>query len=192
MPGKPLLDSGTADFRTEQEGKVSPLATRLFNLSGVSGVFFASDFLTVSKGEDADWTTLKPQIFEQIMDFYSAEEPLFNDGEEVKDSLEINDDDSEVVQMIKELLELRIRPSVQEDGGDIVFKDFDEESGVVYLTMQGSCSGCPSSSVTLKSGIENMLMHYIPEVTEVKAAGEDEDDDDDDDLMHRILTSSQK
>merc|ERR1712106_894643 len=153
LPGKPLLDSGTADFRTEQEGKVSPLAKRLFNLSGVSGVFFASDFLTVSKGED---------------------------------------DDSEVVQMIKELLELRIRPSVQEDGGDIVFKDFDEESGVVYLTMQGSCSGCPSSSVTLKSGIENMLMHYIPEVTEVKAAGEEEEDDEDDDLMHRILTSGQK
>ena len=192
LPGKPLLDSGTADFRTEQEGKVSPLATRLFNLSGVSGVFFASDFLTVSKGEDADWTTLKPQIFEQIMDFYSAEEPLFNDGEEVKDSLEINDDDSEVVQMIKELLELRIRPSVQEDGGDIVFKDFDEESGVVYLTMQGSCSGCPSSSVTLKSGIENMLMHYIPEVTEVLAIGEEEDDGEDDDLMHRILTSNKK
>lgn len=192
LPGKPLLDSGTADFRTEEEGKVSPLAKRLFNLSGVNGVFFASDFLTVSKSEDSDWTTLKPQIFEQIMDFYSAGEPLFSEGNEHKDSLEINDDDSEVVQMIKELLELRIRPSVQEDGGDIVFKDFDEESGVVYLTMQGSCSGCPSSSVTLKSGIENMLMHYIPEVTEVKAAGEEEDDDEDDDLMHRILTSSQK
>ena len=192
LPGKPLLDSGTADFRTEEEGKVSPLAKRLFNLSGVNGVFFASDFLTVSKIEDSDWTTLKPQIFEQIMDFYSAGEPLFSEGNEHKDSLEINDDDSEVVQMIKELLELRIRPSVQEDGGDIVFKDFDEESGVVYLTMQGSCSGCPSSSVTLKSGIENMLMHYIPEVTEVKAAGEEEDDDEDDDLMHRILTSSQK
>ena len=119
-------------------------------------------------------------------------EPLFSEGNEHKDSLEINDDDSEVVQMIKELLELRIRPSVQEDGGDIVFKDFDEESGVVYLTMQGSCSGCPSSSVTLKSGIENMLMHYIPEVTEVLAIGEEEDDGEDDDLMHRILTSNKK
>merc|ERR1712238_493105 len=145
----------------------SPLAKRLFNLSGVSGVFFA-------------------------LDFFSAGEPLFSEGNEHKDSLEINDDDSEVVQMIKELLELRIRPSVQEDGGDIVFKDFDEESGVVYLQMQGSCSGCPSSSVTLKSGIENMLMHYIPEVTEVTAVGEEEDDDEDDDLMHRILTSGQK
>ena len=154
---------------------MSPLAKRLFNLSGVNGVFFASDFLTVSKSEDSDWTTLKPQIFEQIMDFYSAGEPLFSEGNEHKDSLEINDDDSEVVQMIKELLELRIRPSVQEDGGDIVFKDFDEESGVVYLTMQGSCSGCPSSSVTLKSGIENMLMHYIPEVTEVRQFVEDGD-----------------
>ena len=122
------------------------------------------------------------------MDFYSGGEPLVNAGSEEKDSLEINDDDSEVVQMIKELLELRIRPSVQEDGGDIVYKDFDEESGIVYLQMQGSCSGCPSSSVTLKSGIENMLMHYIPEVTEVLAIGEEEDDEEDD-LMHRILTS---
>ena len=94
--------------------------------------------------------------------------------------------------MIKELLELRIRPSVQEDGGDIVYEDFDEESGVVYLKMQGSCSGCPSSSVTLKSGIENMLTHYIPEVTEVQAIGEDADDDEDDDLMNRILTSEQQ
>ena len=107
------------------------------------------------------------------MDFYSAGEPLFSEGNEHKDSLEINDDDSEVVQMIKELLELRIRPSVQEDGGDIVFKDFDEESGVVYLTMQGSCSGCPSSSVTLKSGIENMLRHYVPEVNAVEQEAEE-------------------
>merc|ERR1712070_527875 len=111
--------------------------------------------------------------------------------EEEVDSLAIRDDDSEVVQMIKELLDMRIRPSVQEDGGDIKFHGFDEESGVVSLEMQGSCSGGPSSSVTLKSGIENMLMHYIPEVTEVKAIGEEEEDEDDD-LMHRILTSSGK
>merc|ERR1712054_141887 len=113
-------------------------------------------------------------------------------GEEEVDSLEILDDDSEVVQMIKELLDMRIRPSVQEDGGDIKFHGFDEESGVVSLEMQGSCSGCPSSSVTLKSGIENMLTHYIPEVTEVQAIGEDADDDEDDDLMNRILTSEQQ
>merc|ERR1719488_180527 len=108
------------------------------------------------------------------MDFYAAGEAVLidGDGEEV-DSLAINDDDSEVVQMIKELLDMRIRPSVQEDGGDIAYHGFDEESGVVTLEMQGSCSGCPSSSVTLKSGIENMLMHYIPEVTEVKNLDDD-------------------
>jgi len=192
LPGKPLLDHGTRDFRNEDEAAASPLARRIFGLTGVSGVFFTPDFLTVSKGVDAEWVTLKPQIFSEIMDFYSAGEPLISEGREEEDSLAIKDDDSEVVQMIKELLELRIRPSVQEDGGDIVYEDFDEESGVVYLKMQGSCSGCPSSSVTLKSGIENMLTHYIPEVTEVQAIGEDADDDEDDDLMNRILTSEQQ
>ena len=146
----------------------------------------------MSKSEESDWLTLKPQIFASIMDFYAAgEAAMGSDEAEEVDSLEIHEDDSEVVQMIKELLDMRIRPSVQEDGGDIKFHGFDEDSGVVTLEMQGSCSGCPSSSVTLKSGIENMLMHYIPEVTEVKAIGEEEDDEDDD-LMHRILTSSEK
>ena len=152
-----------------------------------------SDFISVSKADEADWLTLKPQLFASIMDFYAEGEAVLTEGgsEEEVDSLAILDDDTEVVQMIKELLDMRIRPSVQEDGGDIKFHGFDEESGVVTLEMQGSCSGCPSSAVTLKSGIENMLMHYIPEVTEVKAIGEEEDDEDDD-LMHRILTSSEK
>merc|ERR1711998_807974 len=125
-------------------------------------------------------------------DFYASGDSIIAaDGEEV-DSLAIDEEnDSEVVQMIKELLDMRIRPSVQEDGGDIKYHGFDDESVVVLLEMQGSCSGCPSSSVTLKSGIENMLMHYIPEVTEVRAIGEEEDDEEDD-LMHRILTSDKR
>ena len=149
---------------------------------GVAGVFLASDFITVSKEEDADWLTLKPQLFASIMDHYAAGESALSEGEDI-DSLAISEDDSEVVQMIKELLDMRIRPSVQEDGGDIKFHGFDEENGVVSLEMQGSCSGCPSSSVTLKSGIENMLMHYIPEVKEVENIGAGADDMDDEGIL---------
>jgi len=170
LPGKAVLEGGaTRDFRSFRDASMSPLAKRLFQTEGVAGVFLSSDFITVSKADDVEWLTLKPQLFASIMDFYATGEPvLAEDGaEEEIDSLAITDDDSEVVQMIKELLDMRIRPSVQEDGGDIKFHGFDEESGVVLLEMQGSCSGCPSSSATLKGGIENMLMHYIPEVKEV-------------------------
>lgn len=171
LPGKAVLgeEGMSRDFRTFREAQTSPLAKRLFQTEGVAGVFLASNFITVSKTDEAEWLTLKPQLFASIMDFYAAGEAALGDaaGEEEVDSLVINDDDSEVVQMIKELLDMRIRPSVQEDGGDIKFHNFDEETGVVTLEMQGSCSGCPSSSVTLKSGIENMLTHYIPEVKEV-------------------------
>ena len=133
-------------------------------------MMLTSDFISVSKADEADWLTLKPQLFASIMDFYAEGEAVLTEGgsEEEVDSLAILDDDTEVVQMIKELLDMRIRPSVMEDGGDIKFHGFDEESGVVRLEMQGSCSGCPSSSATLKGGIENMLMHYIPEVREVE------------------------
>ena len=174
LPGKEVLEgSGAKDFRSFKEAQASPLAKRLFQTDGVVGVMLASDFIAISKAEDADWLTLKPQLFASIMDHYAAGDAAMGSDEEEPDSLEIHDDDSEVVQMIKELLDMRIRPSVQEDGGDIKFHGFDEESGVVSLEMQGSCSGCPSSSVTLKSGIENMLMHYIPEVKEVEnLAGE--------------------
>ena len=184
LPGKEVLEGGTKDFRSFKEAQASPLAKRLFQIESVVGVMLANDFIAVSKAEDADWLTLKPQVFASIMDFYAAGEPamLGEDAEEV-DSLEIHDDDSEVVQMIKELLDMRIRPSVQEDGGDIKFHGFDEESGVVTLEMQGSCSGCPSSSVTLKSGIENMLMHYIPEVKEVENIGAGADDMDDEGIL---------
>jgi len=180
LPGKQVLENGARDFRNFRDAQVSPLAKKIFQMEGVTGVFLTTDFVTVSKGEDTDWTTLKPQVFAGIMDFYAEGVPVLNEGDEAEeDSLVIKDDDSEVVQMIKELLDMRIRPSVQEDGGDIKYHTFDEETGVVLLEMQGSCSGCPSSSVTLKSGIENMLMHYIPEVSEVKNVEEQDDDEED-------------
>ncbi|XP_074290603.1 nifU-like protein 4, mitochondrial isoform X4 [Silene latifolia] len=132
---------------------------------GVTRVFFGSDFVTVTKSDDISWDILKPEIFAAITDFYTSSQPLFLDESTAasKDTT-IHEEDSETVAMIKELLETRIRPAVQDDGGDIVYKGFDPENGIVKLQLQGACSGCPSSSVTLKSGIENMLMHYVPEV----------------------------
>ncbi len=176
-PGRPVLDAGgTREYKSRGEAAASPLAKRLFQTDGVVSVFLAADFVAVNKAETAEWAAIKPQIFASIMDFYAAGEPVVSDESAAEaDSLTIHPDDPEVVQMIKELLEMRIRPSVQEDGGDITFVSFDDESGVVLLQMQGSCSGCPSSSVTLKAGIENMLMHYIPEVQEVRAVGMDND-----------------
>jgi len=173
-----VLDGGTRDFANFREAQASPLASKLMRVDGVRGVFFSTEFVTVSKEEEAQWPTLKPLIFAEIMDFYASGDSIIAaDGDEV-DSLAIDEEnDSEVVQMIKELLDMRIRPSVQEDGGDIVYRGFDEDAGIVFLQMQGSCSGCPSSSVTLKSGIANMLMHYIPEVSEVRAINEDEEEE---------------
>ncbi|XP_064937127.1 nifU-like protein 4, mitochondrial isoform X3 [Musa acuminata AAA Group] len=136
---------------------------------GVSRVFFGSDFVTVTKSEEASWDFLKPEIFAAIMDFYSSGKPLLLDSNVAAYmDTAIHEDDSEIVAMIKELLETRIRPAVQDDGGDIEYRGFDPDSGIVTLRMQGACSGCPSSSVTLKSGIENMLMHYVPEDEAVK------------------------
>ncbi|KAK3211485.1 hypothetical protein Dsin_016191 [Dipteronia sinensis] len=165
-PGKPVMEVGSADFPNARSAMSSPLARAVYAIDGIARVFFGSDFITVTKSEDASWNFLKPEIFAAIMEFYSSGQPLFIDLETAaaKDTA-IHEDDSETVAMIKELLETRIRPSVQDDGGDIVYRGFDLETGIVKLQMQGACSGCPSSSVTLKSGIENMLMHYIPEVT---------------------------
>ncbi|CAN6345342.1 unnamed protein product [Urochloa humidicola] len=136
---------------------------------GVTRVFFGSDFVTVTKSEETSWDYLKPEVFAAIMDFYSSGQPLFLDSNAAASmDTAIHEDDSEIVAMIKELLETRIRPAVQDDGGDIEYRGFDPETGIVKLKMQGACSGCPSSSVTLKSGIENMLMHYVPEVKGVE------------------------
>ncbi|KAG7657141.1 Scaffold protein Nfu/NifU N-terminal domain superfamily [Arabidopsis suecica] len=168
-PGKPVMEIGSADFPNSRSAMSSPLAKAIFAIDGVVRVFYGSDFVTVTKSDDVTWDILKPDIFAVVMDFYSSGQPLFLDSQATaaKDTA-IHEDDSETVAMIKELLETRIRPSVQDDGGDIEYCGFDTETGIVKLRMQGACSGCPSSSVTLKSGIENMLMHYVSEVKGVE------------------------
>lgn len=175
LPGQTVLESGSMQFATARESMKSPLAKKLFQVDGVTNVFFGSDFITVTKSDDYTWNVVKPDIFAGIMDHFTSGDPLVTDASSTeKSDTAINEDDSEVVAMIKELLETRIRPAVMEDGGDIVFKGFHEDSGIVTLKMQGACSGCPSSAVTLKGGIENMLMHYIPEVKSVVEADPDE------------------
>lgn len=176
-PGKPVMESGSADFPNARSAMNSPLAKTLFGIDGITRVFFGSDFVTVTKSEDASWDLLKPEIFAAIMDFFMSGKPLIMDSNTL-DSMDtaIHEDDSETVAMIKELLETRIRPAVQDDGGDIEYRGFDPETGIVRLKMQGACSGCPSSSVTLKSGIENMLMHYVPEVKGVEQELDTEDE----------------
>ncbi|KAG8390768.1 hypothetical protein BUALT_Bualt01G0117800 [Buddleja alternifolia] len=177
-PGKPVMESGSADFPNARSAMSSPLAKNLFGIDGITRVFFGSDFVTVTKSEDTSWDFLKPEIFAAIMDFYSSGQPLILDSTTAASmDTAIQEDDSETVAMIKELLETRIRPAVQDDGGDIEYVGFDTESGIVKLKMQGACSGCPSSSVTLKSGIENMLMHYVPEVKGVEQELDAEDED---------------
>lgn len=168
LPGRTVLESGTRDFPTLKASHVSPLARMLFRVKGVKGVFFGSDFITVTKADDIDWLVMKPDIFGTIMDFFATNQPVINrEAELAEEAADVDDaaDDDETVAMIKELLDTRIRPTVQEDGGDIVYMGF--EDGVVKLKLQGSCSSCPSSIVTLKSGIQNMLQFYVPEVLEV-------------------------
>ncbi|HEY1432323.1 MAG TPA: NifU family protein [Stellaceae bacterium] len=169
LPGCPVMTSGTANFTSEEAAGVSPLAERIFSLPGVTGVFLGADFVTVTKTDEDDWYQLKPAILAVIMEHFTAGRPvLLGDPRAgAAGTTEEDEDDDEVVAQIKELLETRVRPAVAQDGGDIIFHDFDE--GIVYLHMQGSCSGCPSSTATLKAGIENMLRHYIPEVREVRA-----------------------
>lgn len=189
VPGKPVLEGGgTRDFGSLRAAQASPLARSLFAVEGVSGVMLGGDFVAVSVGEDVDWTVTKPHVFAAITDFYASGDPVLRDEEAAatSESTDILEDDSEVVAMIKELLETRIRPAVQEDGGDVMFRGFDEETGVVWLQLQGSCVGCPSSSVTLKSGIENMLMHYIPEVEEVREWVDEELEAVSDDALRKL------
>lgn len=164
LPGRTVMESGTANFPTADTAGRSPLAQSLFDLEGVTGVFLGADFVTVTKSHDRDWHVMKPAILGAIMEHFTANRPviLAAAGDDAASG-----EDSEIVTQIKDLIETRVRPAVAQDGGDIVFQGFEE--GVVYLHMQGSCSGCPSSTATLKMGIENMLKHYIPEVTEVRA-----------------------
>jgi len=167
LPGREVLGSGSAYFPSPEDAEVSPLAQRLFEIDGVSGVFFGGDFLTITKDDDRDWYLLKPSILGVIMEHFTAGRPIMSAAAGTAAST-ASDDDDEIVSQIKELIDTRVRPAVAQDGGDIVFEGFD--AGVVYLQLQGACAGCPSSTMTLKAGIENMLRHYIPEVIEVRAA----------------------
>ena len=164
LPGRDVLGRGTADFPTVETAARSPLAQRLFEIEGVAGVFLGADFVTITKEGDRDWYLLKPSILGVIMEHFTAGRPVIN--ETAVDDNAAHEDDDEIVAQIKELLDTRVRPAVAQDGGDITFQGF--ENGIVYLNMKGSCSGCPSSTATLKAGIENMLRHYIPEVVEVR------------------------
>jgi Fe-S cluster biogenesis protein NfuA len=164
LPGVAVMPSGTANFTTKEATARSPLAERLFGLPQVNGVFLGGDFITVTKTDDSDWFQVKPAVLAAIMEHFTTGQPVITGA---TDAAANETEDDEIVSAIKELLETRVRPAVAQDGGDIIFEDFTD--GIVYLHMQGSCSGCPSSTATLKAGIENMLRHYIPEVLEVRA-----------------------
>ena len=168
LPGKPVLPGSTRDYREAGEAAESPLAQRLFSVNGVSGVFLGQDFITVTKS-GAEWQHLKPAILGLIMDHYLSGAPvlLTSAGGETAPEEFFDQADGEIVSTIKQLLDTRVRPAVAQDGGDITFHGFKE--GVVFLNMKGSCAGCPSSTATLKHGIENLLRHFVPEVSEVRA-----------------------
>ncbi len=165
-PGVTVMPSGTAFFTTADDAKVSPLAQELFCTQGVAAVFLGSDFITVSKSEAADWNSLKPLLLAAIMDHLVAGKPVMIAAAEAPAAND-NEGDSDIVKQIRELIDTRVRPAVAQDGGDIVFRGFHD--GIVQLELHGSCSGCPSSTMTLKNGIENMLKHYVPEVVAVEA-----------------------
>ncbi|MCY4181153.1 MAG: NifU family protein [Litoreibacter sp.] len=165
LPGQDVLEVGTADFPTPDSAGSSPLATRIFGVEGVTGVFMGLDFVTVTKAEAVEWDHIKPAILGAIMEHYQSGAKAV-EGEASSGHAEHTGEDGEIVGQIKELLDTRVRPAVAQDGGDITFHGFDR--GIVYLHMQGACAGCPSSTLTLKMGIENLLRHYIPEVVEVR------------------------
>ena len=177
LPGRAVMPSGTRDFASPEDAEASPLAAALFDSGDVTGVFFGSDFVSVTAAPGADWSALKPQVVAVLLDHFVSQAPLFTGGDAsgftvpAEDETEMLGDDEgteDVVAQIKELIETRVRPAVAGDGGDIRYRGF--RGGVVYLQMQGACSGCPSSTATLKHGIEGLLKHYVPEVTEVRAA----------------------
>jgi len=171
-------EDGNGYFVTKTDARdeilKSPLAKELFKVDGVKAVYLGYDFVTITKYAEHKWNLMRPELFSVLMDFFDSEKAILLDQPEITDTT-IMDDDDEIVAMIKELIESRIRPAVQEDGGDIRYVNFDEETGMVTVKLAGSCVGCPSSSVTLKQGVENMLMHYIPEVTAVEALDEEEE-----------------
>ncbi|MEM1198833.1 MAG: NifU family protein [Pseudomonadota bacterium] len=167
IPGKPVLPNDTRDYRDPDQAAESPLASRLFQVNGVTGVFFGSDFVTITK-DDADWQHLKPAILGVIMEHYLSGAPVVGEGASTSTEAaeDFDESDVEIVDTIKDLLDTRVRPAVAQDGGDITFHGY--RDGIVHLRMQGACAGCPSSTATLKHGIENLLRHFIPEVEEVR------------------------
>jgi Fe-S cluster biogenesis protein NfuA len=169
LPGQAVLEGGTADFATPEAAVRSPMAQRLFGVEGVTGVFLGHDFVTVTKSADVEWQHIKPAVLGAILEHYQSGAPMIEGAQDQGGHAEVDGPDSEIVRQIKVLLDTRVRPAVAQDGGDIVFHGFDR--GVVYLHMQGACAGCPSSTLTLKMGIENLLRHFIPEVSEVRPVG---------------------
>jgi Fe-S cluster biogenesis protein NfuA len=173
LPGRTVMDAGTRDFATPEEAEASPLAQAIFDLGDVTGVFFGRDFVSVTAAPGVEWHALKPDVLGILMDHFTAQMPLFREAragftvpaEEA--AFADNPADADVVAQIRDLIDTRVRPAVANDGGDIVYRGFDK--GRVYLRMQGACSGCPSSTATLKNGIEQLLRYYVPEVTEVRA-----------------------
>jgi Fe-S cluster biogenesis protein NfuA len=166
LPGRPVLESGTLDIRTPEAAAQSPLAQKLLDLPHVGGVFYGADFISITK-TGGDWQQIKPAVLGAIMEHYMSGAPLLaNEGQAAAADEFFDSKDEETVELIKDLLETRVRPAVAGDGGDITFKGYKE--GIVYLHMQGACSGCPSSTLTLRHGIQNLLRHFVPEVTEVR------------------------
>lgn len=175
LPGRQVMSTGTRDFAAPEEAAASPLAEALFDLGDVTGVFFGQDFISVTAAPGVEWPALKPQVVSILLDHFVSDAPLFAGGDASGISVPAEDEDfgedpadADIVAQIKDLIETRVRPAVANDGGDIIYRGYRE--GVVYLVMQGACSGCPSSTATLKHGIESLLKHYVPEVTEVRAA----------------------
>ncbi len=176
LPGRQIMPSGTRDFADPEEAAASPLADALFDLGDVTGVFFGSNFISVTAAPGVNWPDLKPDVLGILLDHFTGNMPLFHPASASSISVPADDDtlplddpaDHEIVEQIKELIETRVRPAVANDGGDILYRGF--QRGVVYLQLQGACAGCPSSSATLKNGIEQLLKHYVPEVTEVRQA----------------------
>jgi Fe-S cluster biogenesis protein NfuA len=172
LPGRAVMDTGTRDFATPEDAEASPLASAIFSTGEVEGVFFGRDFISVTAAPGADWRQLKPEILSVLLDHFSSGAPLFNPGSAGDIAVpldEIDEDpaDAEIVAQIRVLIETRVRPAVAQDGGDIVYRGF--AKGTVYLALHGACSGCPSSTMTLKNGIEGLLRHYVPEVEAVEA-----------------------
>jgi Fe-S cluster biogenesis protein NfuA len=176
LPGRDVSPGTSYEFISLEEAAASPLAAALFGVNGVRTVFLGSDFVSITKSEEADWAHLKPQALAAIMDHFVSGAPVIVDAtsqradEDEEDDVSYEGETAEIVAEIKELIATRVRPAVANDGGDIIFKRFDADTGIVHLTMRGACSGCPSSTMTLKQGVENLLRHYVPEVTAVEAA----------------------